>query len=326
MKIKSRESNGFYAGESNRSIPLAEPELLPIPSAAPELPPIPVPELLPIPPVAPELPPIPAPELLSIPPATLELPQVNLDLGLVEVCPLAGDPIQGITGSSNKGGALVSNNKEVEISSGEVGGSANACVSSDSRGIREDMVKATVAAERDHVERQRNLFGSEPIRCDVQFEGSKPIDGRGMQSGSEEEDLFCSIDSAGTKDQMEKNVDVERAKMDDWVPTTIEKEKEVAATRLSKKKAVDSVEEDASTVITQVQVGLSVEELSTYTICHEQVSRKRGRREVEDEVTKTLEIGTALGFDFIGVEDEVMEAIVRREENDAIDFEALNGH
>ncbi|KAK1581886.1 hypothetical protein Q3G72_009983 [Acer saccharum] len=41
--------------------------------------------------------------------------------------------------------------------------------------------------------------------------------------------------------------------------------------------AVDSVEEDASTVITQVQEGLGVEELSTETICHEQVSSKRGR-------------------------------------------------
>ena len=250
-----------------------------------------------------------------------------IDLGLVKVRPPTRDLIKGITGSGSKGGALVSYNKEVEIS-----------------------------------------FG------DVQSKGSKPVNGKEVQLGLEEEDLFYSIDSAGTKDQMvnafiavkkahvEKNVDVERAKMDDWVPTTIEVEKEVAATRLSKKKAVDNVEEDASTLITQVQVVLGVEELSTETICHEQVSSKRGRSnsttfskhrmktrssklqcsvsnqtmkprqrtgelgEVEDGVTKTLEIGTALGFNFIGVEEEVMEAIARREEEDVANFEALNGH
>ncbi|KAK0597436.1 hypothetical protein LWI29_025221 [Acer saccharum] len=46
---------------------------------------------------------------------------------------------------------LVSNIKEVEIISSEVGGSADACVSSDSRGIREDIVKATVAATKDQM-------------------------------------------------------------------------------------------------------------------------------------------------------------------------------
>ena len=43
-------------------------------------------------------------------------------------------------------------------------------------------------------------------------------------------------------------------------------------------------------------------------------------------MTKTLEIGTALGFNFIGVEEKVLEAITRREEEDAANFEALNGH
>ncbi|KAK4856932.1 hypothetical protein QYF36_022766 [Acer negundo] len=143
--------------------------------------------------------------------------------------------------------------------------------------------------------------------------------GREVQSGS-----VCSIDSAGKKDQMGN--------------------------------ASITAEKGASTVISQVQVGLGV------TGCHEQVSSKRGRSnsntfskhrmktrsskiqcsdsnqsvkprqstgelgEVEDKVTKTLEIGTAVGFDFIGIEEEVMEAIARREEEDAANFEALNGH
>ncbi|KAK0598263.1 hypothetical protein LWI29_033106 [Acer saccharum] len=162
--------------------------------------------------------------------SSIEQLDLCVDLGSVEVRPPTRDPIQGITGSGSKGGALVSNIKEVEISSGKVRGSADACVSSYSRRIKEDMVKATVVATKDQM-------------------------------------VNASI--AADKAHVEKNVDVERAEMDDWVPTSNEMEKEVAATRLSKKKAVDSVEEDASTVITQVQVGLGVEELSTETICHE---------------------------------------------------------
>ncbi|KAK0606178.1 hypothetical protein LWI29_034891 [Acer saccharum] len=113
--------------------------------------------------------------------------------------------------------------------------------------------------------------------------------------------------------------------------TVMDSEEELVQTTIADEEPgqVDSVEEDASPMITQVQEGLGVEELSTKIICHEQVSSKRGRRElgdVEDEVTKTLETGTTLGFDFIDVEEEVMEAIARREEEDAANFEALNGH
>ncbi|KAK1586346.1 hypothetical protein Q3G72_001646 [Acer saccharum] len=146
--------------------------------------------------------------------------------------------------------------------------------------------------------------------------------------------------------------------------TVMDSEEELVQTTIADEEPgqVDSVEEDASPMITQVQEGLGVEELSTKIICHEQVSSKRGRSnsntfskhrmktrssklqcsvsnqtvkprqrtgelgDVEDEVTKTLETGTTLGFDFIDVEEEVMEAIARREEEDAANFEALNGH
>ncbi|KAK0599790.1 hypothetical protein LWI29_008671 [Acer saccharum] len=45
---------------------------------------------------------------------------------------------------------------------------------------------------------------------------------------------------------------------------------------------------------------------------------------VEEEVAKTVIIGKALGFDFSEVEDEVLEEITRREEEDIVRFEAIS--
>ena len=46
---------------------------------------------------------------------------------------------------------------------------------------------------------------------------------------------------------------------------------------------------------------------------------------VEEEAAKTVEIGIALGFEFSGVEDEVLEEITRREKEDIASFEAFSG-
>ncbi|KAK0585451.1 hypothetical protein LWI29_028730 [Acer saccharum] len=54
-------------------------------------------------------------------------------------------------------------------------------------------------------------------------------------------------------------------------------------------------------------------------------SAKTHNTTMEDEVIKTMEIGTALGFDFSGSKDGVFEAIARREEEDENKFKELYG-
>ncbi|KAK2654467.1 hypothetical protein Ddye_014323 [Dipteronia dyeriana] len=57
----------------------------------------------------------------------------------------------------------------------------------------------------------------------------------------------------------------------------------------------------------------------------EPIQSSRGVGEVESEVVKILEIGSAIDFNFRGIQEEVEEEIARREVEDGARFEAMNG-
>ncbi|KAK0601404.1 hypothetical protein LWI29_023936 [Acer saccharum] len=53
--------------------------------------------------------------------------------------------------------------------------------------------------------------------------------------------------------------------------------------------------------------------------------RTRNSSAAEEEATKVMEVGNALGFDFRGIEKEMVDVIVRREAEDSARFEERNG-
>ncbi|KAK3231506.1 hypothetical protein Dsin_003387 [Dipteronia sinensis] len=208
-----------------------------------------------------------------------------VDLGFVEVCS-SRDGLNLETTRSVKEKSVVDMEEEV--------------LSSDSVGTKEEMVRATVTAEKKHA---------------MGF--AEAVDG-------------CLLsDSVGTKE--------------DLVRATVAAERDVAERRdwslwmrrlsvwgveragLIQKARKKGIAESCSSSIYIILTRKSKARFPNSELVSIDVERQSMSDMLEVEVAKILETDNVLGFDFMGVEKEVVEALARRETEDEENFKVLNG-